>query len=201
MRSALGKELRKQFSKAMARAFPEYTEIKAPSVWPGARMYVHRTPLASFFIRLVPHHDRDMFRVMFGWSSSGEFPSEALRHSTRTDFDRDLLGHDGREFRIMRVWNEAGGKEDRWWVLEDAMGVAFDRTLQEFSKPGDTPIQTLERATSEGLSYMLSGYRETAVEKLLPKIPVLVEDCLECIRQTVTPYFDKIRELRSQNAV
>ena len=197
MRSALGKELRKQFKQAMSRTFPEFEEVKAPSVWPGARMYACRTPLASYFIRLVPHHDRDEFRIMFGWSASGEFPGEDLRRGAG-DFGRDLPGDDGYEFRIMRRF-KAGGAEDRWWVLENAMDTAFNRAEQEFSKPGDTPIQTLERTMSEGLSYIMSTYRETAVEKLLPGIPALIEDCMGCIRETVIPYFDKIKEFRSQN--
>lgn len=200
MRSALGKELRKQFASVMSHTFPDFVEIKAPSVWPGARMYVHRTSLASFFIRLVPCHNRDKFRVMFGWSSSGDFPCEALRR-TSTEFSRDLLGHDGHEFRIMQPMGSLGlGREDRWWVLDDPTAVAFDRTLREFGKPGDTEIQTLERAMAEGLSYMMSIHRETPVEMLLPKIPVLIEDCMRHIQETVIPYFEKIKELRTPAA-
>ena len=101
----------------------------------------------------------------------------------------------------MQVINEAGATEDREWVLEDSMGRAFKRTLEEFTKSGDTPIQTLERTMSEGLSYMLSTQRETAVEKLIPNIPVLIKDCMQCIRETVIPYFEKIKEWRSQNPV
>jgi hypothetical protein len=198
MRSALGKELRKQFTLVMSRTFPQFVETKAPSVWPDARMYVHQTNQASFFIRMVPSHDRDQFRVMFGWSSSGKFPSES-RPGPDPELGKDLLSHDEYEFRVTRIINAAGATEDRWWVLEDSMGVAFERTLQEFAKPGDTEIQTLERATSEGLRYMLSTHRETAIEKLLPKIPVLIEDCMQCILETIIPYFEKIKELKSRN--
>lgn len=199
MRSALGKELRKQFASAVSRTFPGFVETKAPSVWPGARMYVHRTPLASYFIRLVPCHDRDWFRIMYGWSSSGEFPSETRRFP-KPKLDQDIPNHDGFEFRIMRIINAAGGARDRLWVLDDPSEVAFERTLQEFAKPGDAEVQTLERATSEGLSYMMSIHRELAVELLLPKIPVLIEDCMQCIRETVMPYFEKIKGWKSQNA-
>jgi hypothetical protein len=80
------------------------------------------------------------------------------------------------------------------------MDVAFDRTLQEFGKPGDTEIQTLERAVNEGLSYMTSIYREAAVEKLIPKIPDLLKDCMKYIQEEVVPYFKKVEELKSQNA-
>ena len=79
------------------------------------------------------------------------------------------------------------------------MDIAFERTLQEFSKPRDTEIQTLERAVTEGLSYMMSSHRETEVEKLIPKIPSLVKDCMKRIQETVIPYFEKIKELKSQN--
>jgi len=92
------------------------------------------------------------------------------------------------------------GREDRCWVLDDPTEVAFDRTLQEFGKPGDTEIQTLERAMAEGLSYMMSIRRETSVEMLFPKIPVLIEDCMRHIQETVIPYFEKIRELRARPA-
>jgi len=100
----------------------------------------------------------------------------------------------------MEPFGEAGGMVDRWWVLENATDVAFERTMQEFAKPGDTPKQTLKRATTEGLSYMLSIHRETAVEKLLPKVPDLIRDCVRYIRENVMPYFERIRELRSHNA-
>jgi len=163
MRSALGKELRKQFTAAMSRKFGDFVETKAPSIWPGARMYVHRTPAASFFIRLVPCDNRDKFRVMFGWSSSGDFPSEC-RPGPTPELHGHLSSHDGYEFRIVQVWNEYGGIEDRWWVLEDASRDAFERTLQEFAQPEDTPIETLERATTQGLDYMLSIHQETPVE-------------------------------------
>jgi hypothetical protein len=195
MRSALGKELRKQFALEMSRTLPEYVEIKIPSPRPGARMYVRRTPQISFFILMWPFPTGDWFGIMYGWSSSGELPIENYKY--KPEHERNLLTHDGCLFRIERVRNEAGGTEDRFWVLEDAMGVAFERTLQEFAKPGDTSIETLERATNEGLSYMSSTYRETAVEKLLPKIPNLVKDCLQCIQETVIPYFGKISELKS----
>ena len=198
MRSALGKELRKQFALEMSRTFPEYVEIKVHSPRPGARMYVRRTPQISFFILMWPFPTGDWFGIMYGWSSSGEPPIENYKYNT--EHERNPLTHDGRLVRITRIRNEAGGTEDRFWVLEDAMGVAFDRTLQEFSKPGDTEIQTLERAVTEGLSYMTSSYRETAVEKLIPKIPCLVKDCMKCIQETVIPYFEKIKELKSQNA-
>ena len=183
----------------LSRTFPEFVEIKAPSVWPGARMYVHRTPLASYFIRLVPSHDRDWFRVMYGWSSSGEFPSEC-RRSPKPKPDKDFPDHDGFEFRILKIINEAGGATDRLWILDDPSEVALDRTLQEFAKPGDTEIQTLERATSEGLSYLTSIHREVAVELLLPKIPILIEDCMQYIRDTVMSYFEKIKSWKSLNA-
>ena len=199
MRSALGKELRKQFKQAMSRAFPEFVETKGPPAWPGYRMYVHRTPTASYFIRMVPKDNSDKFRIMFGWSSSGDFPDEALRRMT-TDFDGNYPNHDGHEFRIM-IRFKAGGAEDRWWVLEDAMDTAFNRAKQEFSKPEDTPIQTLERTMGEGLSYIMSTYRETAVEKLIPKLPALIEDCMKYINETVSPYFDKIKELKAQNTI
>jgi len=185
---------------AICGAFPGFTEVKAPSVWPGARMYAHRTPKASYFIRLVPTHNSDGFRVMFGWSSSGEFPCECRPVPTPELLNGDFPTHDGFEFRITQIINEAGATSDRMWVLDDPMGVAFDRTLQEFARPGDRGIDTLERASSQGLSYMIGSYRETAIEKLLPKIPLLVEDCIQQIRQTVMPYFEKIREWRSQNA-
>lgn len=200
MRSALGKELRKQFTQAISRAFPGFVEVKAPSVWLGARMYAHRTPQGSYFIRLVPTHNSDDFRVMFGWSSSGEFPCESRPVPRPELFDGNFPSHDGFEFRITQVINKAGATSDRKWVLDDPMGVAFGRTLQEFAKPGDSEVDTLERATSQGLSYLMSSYRETAVEKLLPKIPALVEDCVVCIRQTAIPYFETIREWRARNA-
>jgi hypothetical protein len=195
MRSALGKELRKQFALEMSRTLPEYVEIKIPPTRPGARMYVQRTPQISFFILMWPFPTGDWFGIMYGWSSSGERPIENYKYNP--EHERNLLTHDGCLFRITRVRNEAGGTEDRFWVLEDAMGVAFERTLQEFAKPGDTPIQTLERATNEGTRYILSTYRETAVEKLLPKIPNLVKDCVKYIRETVISYFKKISELKS----
>ena len=196
MRSALGKAVRKQFALEMSQAFPDFVELKGHSVWPGDRLYVHRTPDVSFFLRLVTSHSADEFRMMFGWSSSGGPPSEQ-RPGQTPELDQDIPGHDAYEFRVTRIWNEAGATEDRWWVLEDATGVAFERTLMEFGKPGDTELQTLERAMSEGLSYMLSIHRETAVEKLAPKIPSLVKDCLECIRETVIPYFEKVKKLKS----
>lgn len=65
---------------------------------------------------------------------------------------------------------------------------------------GDTEVQTLERTVSEGLSYLMSAHRETGLEKLLPKIPGLVQDCMQCIRETVIPYFEKVGELRSHGA-
>jgi len=134
---------------------------------------------------------------MYGWSSSGEPPSE---RGMGPESDHDFLSHDGYEFRMMQVFSEEGAKTDRWWVLENATGVAFERTMQEFARPEDTPIQTIERATSEGLGYMLSIHRETPVEKLLPKIPHLIQDCMQCIRESVIPYFEMIREWRSKNS-
>ena len=198
MRSALGREVRKRFGSEISRSFPGFAELKGHSIWPGDRLYVHRTPTVSFFIRLVPDFDRDQFRVMYGWSSSGEPPREQLQ--LQIEREKDLPRHDGYEFRIMQCFNDAGGMEDRWWVLEDATGVAFKRTLDEFAVPGDTPIQTLERATSEGLSYMLSIHRESAVEKLLPRIPPLIQDCIQHLRETVIPYFEKVRKTRADNA-
>ena len=198
MRSALGKEVRKQFALAISQAFPEFVEIKIPRSRPGSRMYVRRTPPISFFILMWPFDDRDKFGIMYGWSSSGEPPTEQYKYNP--EHERNLLSHDGSLFRIMKPFNEAGGMEDRFWVLDDPMDVAFNRTLQEFGEPGDTEVETLERATSQGLGYMMSSYRETAVEKLLPKIPILVGDCIQCIREMVMPYFEKIKELRSQNA-
>ena len=196
MRSALGKAVRKQFASEMSRVFPDFVELKGHSIWPGDRLYVHRTAQVSYFLRLVPCHNRDEFRMMYGWSSSGETPDECRRRLKPTT-SLDPLDHDGDEFRIMQQIKDGLGREDRWWVLEDATGVAFERTLMEFGKPGDTPIRTLERATSEGLSYMLSIHRETAVEKLLPKIPDLVKDCFQCIRETVIPYFETVKKLKS----
>jgi len=197
MRSALGKELRKQFALEMSRTFPEFIEIKIPRPRPGSRMYVWRTPQVSFFILMWPLDNRDKFGIMYGWSSSVEPPTEQYKYNP--EHEQNVLSHDGRLFRIMQVFNEAGGKEDHFWVLDDPMDIAFERTLQEFSKPRDTEIQTLERAVTEGLSYMMSSHRETEVEKLIPKIPSLVKDCMKRIQETVIPYFEKIKELKSQN--
>ena len=193
MRSALGKELRKQFALEMSQTFPEFIEIKIPRPRPGSRMYVWRTPRVAFFILMWPLDNRDKFGIMYGWSSSGEPPPEQYKYNP--EHEQNVLSHDGRSFRIMQVFDEAGGKEDHFWVLDDPMGIAFERTLQEFGKPGDTEIQTLERAVTEGLSYMVSRHRETAVEKLIPKMPSLVKDCMKCIQESVIPYFEKIKEL------
>ena len=197
MRSALGKELRKQFALEMTRTFPEFIEIKIQRPRPGSRMYVWRTPQISFFISMWPLDNRDKFGIMYGWSSSEQPPTEQLNYNP--EHEKNVLSHDGRLYRIMQAFNDAGGMEDRFWVLDDPMDIAFGRTLQEFGKPGDTEIQTLERAVTEGLSYMMSSHRETAVEKLIPKIPSLVKDCMKCIQETVIPYFEKIKELKLQN--
>ncbi len=145
-----------------------------------------------------PFPTEDQFGIMYGWSSSEKPPIENYKYNP--EHEKNDLSHDGCLFRIMRTINNAGGKTDRFWVFEDAMGVAFKRTLQEFSKPGDTEIQTLERSVNEGLSYMMSSYRETAVEKLIPKIPILIKDSMMCLQETVIPYFQKIKELKSQDA-
>lgn len=179
----------------MSRTFPEFVETKIPRARPGSRMYVRRTPQASFFILMWPLDNEDKFGIMYGWSSLGEPPIEQHRYSIEHP---NILNHDGSLFRIMRTFNEAGGKKDRFWVLDDPMDVAFERALQEFSRPGDTPEETLERATSQGLGYIVGNYHEAAIEKLLPKIPGLVKDCMQCVHETVIPYFEKVLELKSQ---
>jgi len=191
MRSALGKELRKQFGKAISQAFPGFLEAKVPSARPGARLYVHATPEAAFFIRLVPNPENDWFTVHYGWSASGEPPTERISKWHPED-GTDPLADEGYEFRIFEV----GGWERRW-ILDDPADVAFERTLQEFSKAGDSPEQALERAATEGFGYITSVFGENPVEKLLPKLPVLIADCMKCVRETVMPYFDEVRELKS----
>ena len=45
---------------------------------------------------------------------------------------------------------------------------------------------------------MLSIHRETAVEKLFPKIPGLIQDCMQHLSEAVMPYFEKIRKTRAE---
>jgi hypothetical protein len=197
MQSTLGKELRKQFALKLSRTFPGFVEVKVNSVWPGARMYVHRTPQTSYFIRLVPIHNADEFRIMYGWSSSGEPPTEVLHG--RPERDRDFLSHDGYEFRVRQIINEAGATGDKMWILDDEARLVLNRPMVEFAKPGDTEIQTLQRQVSETFRAGMSLYHQIPVEKLLPNIPMLIDDCLQCLAQTVMPYFQQIKELKSQN--
>jgi hypothetical protein len=194
MRSALGKELRKQFASEMSRTFPEFVEIKIPRPRPGSRMYVRRTPQVSFYILMWPLDNRDESGIMYGWSSSAEPPREQHQYGIEHP---NILNHDGCLFRIMKVINQAGARGDRFWILNAPMDVAFERTVQEFGKPGDTEIDTLERAVNQGLSYMMSNYHETPVEKLIPKIPELVKDCMNYIHENIIPYFEKVSRLRS----
>jgi hypothetical protein len=69
--------------------------------------------------------------------------------------------------------------------------------LRDYCFGGDNPIQTLERAVGEGLSYIMSTYHEVPIEKLLPRLPALIEDCMRCIQDTVIPYFQKVDQLHS----
>lgn len=135
---------------------------------------------------------------MYGWSSSGEPPTEGSR--SRPERDRDFSSHDGYEFRVKQIINEAGATGDKMWILDNAAGRVLNRPMAEFAKLGDTEIQTLQRQISETFNAMMSLHHQVPVEKLLPNIPVLIDDCLLCIGETVMPYFQQIKELKSQNA-
>lgn len=106
MRSQLGKEFRKLFSKLMAAEFPEYQPDKGQVVPQGWIVWTYPSPTGLFLhIALVTNHSRDEFTTEGAWSFDGKMlprlssVSEALLSPAH--------------IRVGELW--AG--DDYWWPL------------------------------------------------------------------------------------
>jgi hypothetical protein len=191
MRRAVGNAVRKEFGIQIVSHFSQFAQLRGHTVYPGDRLYAWTTAGATFFLRWVPHKSKDAFTVEYGWSSRAEPPTA---HDWASDRDVNQLSRDGHYFRISQMAEPP--RREHWWVLADDMRDAMEKTKAAFRQEGDTPIQTLARASSEaGIELTFANYRETPVGQIVPDIAPVVSDCMACISRNVMPFFLNIAEL------
>ena len=167
MRSAIGKTLRKEFSRALQERLPQFLEARLENNCLGDRLYVWQTHAnLSCFVLLRPRLMLEEFSVIVGWSRDGRWHPETDHWRDPADYRADTIAG----------WFDIGalaGEPNGWkrWVLSRQM------TDEEFASLA--PNAFAARLADE--SYVSRGVSAVAAA---------VSDAVTWIERFGMPYFN-----------
>jgi hypothetical protein len=155
MRSLLGKECRKLFSKMMDTEFQDYHQDKGQNVPQGWYVWTRRqSPNLFFHIILVIHDSSDEFTIEGSWSMEGMLPSDYA-------FNSDEFFSDPKGIRLGVLWNG----EDSWWPLV-LRPEEFERAVLYKDDPVEQCVLLVAPAVSDAAmklkKHLVPAFKEVA---------------------------------------
>lgn len=168
MKKAYRNALRKRFTKALARAAPEWapTTVRSIHVGPGETLFRRDVPGLALWIVLVPDaKGRDAFTVELGWSVHGRFPEVGMRPSAHPSAARTELADDEGTVRLPGLWSNV----DPWWTVWDPL----DATLAD---PMAAVARMAERPSAQEADAEIAPLVDGAVARLVELGPPYLEE-------------------------
>ena len=174
MRSAIGKELRKQFGAELRTRLPAFKRAKGVSPAGFPRWVFEAAPDLIFFIKLqaLPRHDEFVLEV--GWTDGG--PIE-YRENYQSEVNTAARRWGA---RLSQFWFSGPGGEPVWEVAprpsqdeKDGWGRAFVRGERSSYLPPDPPV-----------------------EEILPRVGPLVKDAVDKLEEYAIPVFRRVANER-----